>query len=62
MQEREVLEQELKSATHSYRTMPVWMLRIEEKIRRSKSQSVEQATNLTEEKKGLESQAPGNVL
>lgn len=37
MQEKELWEQELKNATSSYRTMPMWMRRIEEKTRKTTS-------------------------
>ncbi|MBX9725002.1 MAG: hypothetical protein K2X81_26595 [Candidatus Obscuribacterales bacterium] len=39
MPAKEALELELKSATSSYLAMPMWMMRIEEKMRITKAQS-----------------------
>jgi hypothetical protein len=51
MQEKERWEQELRNATSSYRTMPMWMRRIEEKTRKTTGTTIESTVGKLESKK-----------
>lgn len=51
MKDKETWEQELKNATSSYRTMPMWMRRIEQKTRKTTSLTSGSPTGEQEVKK-----------